>query len=64
MNGWGGLLSNTKFIALQCKGENHFSPSPQKVNAQNTLFQMATIKWYVCQILDEVSTNGVKTGFF
>jgi hypothetical protein len=22
-----------KFKALQCKGENHFSPSPQKVNA-------------------------------
>jgi hypothetical protein len=66
MDGWGGLLSNTKFTTLQCKGENHFSPSPQKVNAyfKNTLFQMATTKWYVCQILDEVSTNGVKMGFF
>jgi hypothetical protein len=31
---------------------------------KNMLFQMATIKWYVCQILDEVSTNGVKMGFF
>lgn len=33
MNEWGGLLSNTKFRALPCKGENHFNPSPQKVDA-------------------------------
>jgi hypothetical protein len=31
---------------------------------KHILFQMATIKWYVCQILDEVSANGVKMSFF